>query len=51
MNLTEPIQQEKGRIRDQQSQQELKIKEKDSHIDSEVSSIKTQMETIRNFVY
>ncbi|KAI8819568.1 DUF1640-domain-containing protein [Fimicolochytrium jonesii] len=38
---------EKGRIRDEQSAQELRIKEADSKIDSEVSALRTQMETIQ----
>ncbi|KAJ3056421.1 hypothetical protein HK097_007034 [Rhizophlyctis rosea] len=38
---------EKGRIRDEQSAQELKIKEADSKIDTEVSTLRTQMETIQ----
>ncbi|KND02585.1 hypothetical protein, variant [Spizellomyces punctatus DAOM BR117] len=38
---------EKGRIRDEQSAQELKIKEADSRIDTEVSTLRTQMETIQ----
>ncbi|KAI9099500.1 hypothetical protein DFS34DRAFT_579452 [Phlyctochytrium arcticum] len=38
---------EKGRIRDEQSAQELKIKESDSRIDTEVSTVRTQMETIQ----
>ncbi|KAI9209020.1 DUF1640-domain-containing protein [Polychytrium aggregatum] len=38
---------EKGRIRDEQSNQELKIKEADTKIDSEVSQMKGQMETIQ----
>lgn len=38
---------EKGRIRDEQSTQELKIKEADSRIDTEVSALRTQMETIQ----
>ncbi|TPX62962.1 hypothetical protein PhCBS80983_g00096 [Powellomyces hirtus] len=38
---------EKGRIRDEQSAQELKIKEADSQIDTEVSTLRTAMETIQ----
>ena len=38
---------ETGRIRDEQSAQELKIKEADSRIDTEVSTLRTQMETIQ----
>ena len=38
---------EKGRIRDDQSAQEIRIREVDSRIDSEVSILKTQMETIQ----
>ncbi|KAJ3278254.1 hypothetical protein HK104_002517 [Borealophlyctis nickersoniae] len=38
---------EKGRIRDEQSAQELKIKEADSKIDTEVSTVRTQMETLQ----
>ncbi|KAJ3001405.1 hypothetical protein HKX48_002890 [Thoreauomyces humboldtii] len=38
---------EKGRIRDEQSAQELKIKEADSVIDTEVAVLRTQMETIQ----
>ncbi|KAI8907499.1 putative mitochondrion protein [Powellomyces hirtus] len=38
---------EKGRIRDEQSAQELRIKEADSQIDTEVATLRTQMETIQ----
>ncbi|KAI8592691.1 hypothetical protein BDZ88DRAFT_258835 [Geranomyces variabilis] len=38
---------EKGRIRDEQSAQELKIKEADAQIDTDVSVLRTQMETIQ----
>jgi hypothetical protein len=38
---------EKGRIRDLQSTQELRIKETDSKIDSEISQFKTQLETLQ----
>ncbi|KAJ3177745.1 hypothetical protein HDU87_004267 [Geranomyces variabilis] len=38
---------EKGRIRDEQSAQELKIKEADAQIDTDVSMLRTQMETIQ----
>ncbi|KAI8927852.1 DUF1640-domain-containing protein [Entophlyctis helioformis] len=38
---------DKGRNRDEQSAQELRIKEADSKIDTEVSSVRTQMETIQ----
>ena len=38
---------EKGRIRDEQSAQEIRLKEADSKIDTEISNLKTQMETIQ----
>lgn len=38
---------DKARIRDEQSHQELKIKEAVSKIDSEISNFKAQMETIQ----
>ena len=38
---------EKGRIRDEQSVQEIKIKEAESRIDAEVSNVKTNMEMIK----
>ncbi len=38
---------EKGRVRDDQANQQLKIKEAESEIDHEVSNLKTQMETIK----
>ncbi|KAI8910306.1 mitochondrial protein [Gorgonomyces haynaldii] len=38
---------EKGLIRDQQAKQELAIKETESRIDSEISQLKTTMETIQ----
>ena len=38
---------EKGRIRDEQTAQELRIKDADSKIDTEVSQVKTILETIQ----
>eukprot|EP00842_Homolaphlyctis_polyrhiza_P001811 jgi/Hompol1/2630/HPOL_006088-RA len=38
---------DKGRIRDEQSAKEIRIKEADSKIDTEVSTLRTQMETIQ----
>ena len=38
---------EKGRVRDEQVSQQLKIKEAESLIETEVSHLKTQMETIK----
>ncbi|KAK6094729.1 Protein fmp32, mitochondrial [Batrachochytrium dendrobatidis] len=38
---------DKGRIRDEQAAKEIRIKEADSKIDTEVSIVKTQMETIQ----
>jgi hypothetical protein len=38
---------EKGRIRDERASQEYKIKEAESRMDSEVSNLRTQMETIK----
>jgi hypothetical protein len=35
---------EKGRIRDESSQQELKIKEVDTRIESEIAGLRTQIE-------
>ncbi|KAJ3088595.1 hypothetical protein HK102_008395 [Quaeritorhiza haematococci] len=38
---------EKGRIRDEQAAQALKIKDAESNIDTEISNLRTQMETIK----
>ncbi|KAL2918599.1 Protein fmp32, mitochondrial [Polyrhizophydium stewartii] len=38
---------DKGRIRDDQSAKEIRLKEADSKIDTEVSNLRTQMETIQ----
>ncbi|OZJ02970.1 hypothetical protein BZG36_04513 [Bifiguratus adelaidae] len=38
---------EKGRIRDEASAQELKIKETDTRIESEIAGLRTQMEAIK----
>ncbi len=38
---------EKGRTRDEQASQQIKIKEAESKIDAEVSNLRTQMETIK----
>lgn len=38
---------EKGRIRDESSQQELKIKEVDTRIESEIAGLRTQIEQVR----
>ncbi|KAK9722712.1 Protein fmp32, mitochondrial [Basidiobolus ranarum] len=38
---------EKGRIRDEASVQEVKIKETDTKLESEISNLRTQMETIK----
>lgn len=38
---------DKGRIREEQNNQEMKIKEANSKIDTEVSNFKTQMESIQ----
>jgi hypothetical protein len=37
---------EKGRIRDESSQQELKIKEVDTRIESEIAGLRTQIEQV-----
>lgn len=38
---------EKGRVRDEASAQEIKIKETDTRIESEISGLRTQMEAIK----
>ncbi|KAL7752817.1 Protein fmp32, mitochondrial [Sorochytrium milnesiophthora] len=38
---------EKGRIRDEASVQEVKIREADAHIETEISNIRTQLESIK----
>ena len=38
---------EKGRIRDESSQQELKIKEVDTRIESEIAGLRTQIESAK----
>ncbi len=38
---------EKGRIRDEASVQEIKIKETDTRIESEISNLRTQMEGVK----
>jgi predicted nucleic acid-binding Zn-ribbon protein len=38
---------EKGRVRDEQSAQEIKVKEADAKIESEIATIKTQIESIQ----
>lgn len=38
---------EKGRIRDEASAQEIKIKETDTRIESEIAGLRTQMEAIK----
>ncbi|ORE05854.1 DUF1640-domain-containing protein [Rhizopus microsporus var. microsporus] len=38
---------ERGRIRDEASAQEIKIKETDTRIESEISNLRTQMEAIK----
>ncbi|KAI8376978.1 hypothetical protein BD560DRAFT_60241 [Blakeslea trispora] len=38
---------EKGRVKDEASAQEIKMKETDTHIESEIAGLRTQMEAIK----